>query len=232
MAVLNKPRIEAYVGASGSGKGVSIEARLRELKPARLLIWDPRNEYQAHAHQVRSAAEFVRRLRAAGDGPIKLRLMPEVPGSMDHKRAASYLHEVFGIFCGAAFASGNLVLLAEELSDVTTASYAPPAWRQCITQGRHQGLHVIGATQRPALIDKTFLGNATRIRCFTLRYQNDRQAMAQVLDVPLDDITKLQTVETDTGVMQRVSIGYLERDFREQWTKRDTIVMTRKARAT
>lgn len=200
MPVTEKPRIEAYIGASGSGKGVSIERRLGELKPRRLLIWDPRSEYQKHARAV-SLRAAVQAVAAAGDGPFALRVIHD--GQTPPAGA-------FGVVCKLAFRAGRVLLLAEELSDVTTATHAPAAWRQCITQGRHQGLHIIGAAQRPALIDKTFLGNCTYIRCFTLRYEADRRTMAQALDVDQAQVNALQTTE-EPG---RVVIRYIERDFR------------------
>lgn len=201
MSVTNKPRIEAYIGGSGSGKGVSINRRLAELKPPRLLIWDPRNEYGKHATAVRKLAPLVQAVKKAGAGSFKLRFVagPELD-----------LAEAFGMVCRLAFATGNCLFLAEELSDVTTAGRAPPAWRQVITQGRHQGLHVLGAAQRPALIDKTFLGNSTFIRCFTLRYAEDRKAMAAALDVRREQVDALQTIEDE----RKTTINFLERHFR------------------
>lgn len=216
MSVLNKPKIEAYIGASGSGKGVSINRRLKELKPPRLLIWDPRNEYADHAKPVDKLAALVQLIRAAKGGAFKARF---VPGG------AASLADSFGLLCDVAFASGDLVLLAEELSDTTTASHAPASWRRVITQGRHQGLHVIGAAQRPALIDKTFLGNATYIRCFTLRYRDDRLAMSRALDVPETDVTALQTVENQ--VSGKTEIEFIERDFRAGLLQKGRIVLRR-----
>lgn len=201
MSVTNKPRIEAYIGASGSGKGVSINRRLAELKPPRLLIWDTRDEYGKHAPGYDSLPHLVGAFKHAKGGKVRARF---VPGP------EMKLAEAFGFVCRLAFEAGNLVFLAEELSDVTTPSHAPPAWKQVNTQGRHRGLHVIGAAQRPALIDKTFLGNATFARCFTLRYANDRKAMAEALDVPLEQINALQTIESERGTV----INYLERHFR------------------
>lgn len=214
MSVLNKPKIEAYIGASGSGKGVSINRRLAALKPKRLLIWDPRDEYKKHATEYRSLPALVGAFKRAGAGSVRARY---VAGS------ALKLADAFALVCSLAFEAGDLVFLAEELSDTTTASHAPAAWRRVITQGRHRGLHVIGAAQRPALIDKTFLGNATYIRCFTLRYQDDRRAMAAALDVPLDVLAKLQTVEDERrGV---TVIAYIERDFRAQLLRSAVITL-------
>ncbi|OWQ83837.1 hypothetical protein CDN99_25565 [Roseateles aquatilis] len=200
MSVKNEPSIEAYIGATGSGKGVSLKRRLKALKGGRLLIWDPRNEYSDFAPAVDSLRALVQAFHQRA-GPVKARYVAN-----DHQPLA----EQFDFVCRLAFAAGNLVFLAEELTDVTKPSWAPPAWRKIITQGRHQGLVVLGAAQRPALIDKSFLGGCTYIRCFTLRYDDDRRAMAKALDVSQDRVDALRTIKDDRGTV----IGYLERDFR------------------
>lgn len=216
MGVLNKPKIEAYIGASGSGKGVSINARLRALKPPRLLIWDPRDEYEGHAKPYNTLSDLLKSVRGKSGAPFKARF---VPGG------GANLADSFGLLCDVAFAAGSMVFLAEELSDITTASHAPASWRRVITQGRHQGLHVIGAAQRPALIDKTFLGNATYIRCFTLRYRDDRLAMSRALDVPESDVSSLQTVEDE--VKHKTEIQFIERDFRAGLSQKGRIILRR-----
>jgi hypothetical protein len=214
-AARGEPRIEAYIGASGSGKGVSIARRLKELQPKRLIIWDPRAEYDQHAERVEALPELVRRVSKAGaDKGFRLRY---VPGP------SVKLSDAFGLVCTLAFRAGDAVFVAEELSDVTSASLAPPAWRQCVTQGRHQALHLIAAAQRPALIDKTILGNCTYIRCFTLRYREDRAAMAKAMDVDETRITELVTTHTEGTT----TIRYLERDFRAQHLRGGTIKLHR-----
>lgn len=203
MSVTNRPQIEAYIGASGSGKGVSINRRLAELAPARLLIWDPRDEYAKQAPAVRSLKALVAEFRKAGAGAIRVRY---VPGS------GLKLADAFGLVCALAFEAGELCFLAEELSDVTTPGFAPAPWRRITTQGRHRGLQVLGAAQRPSLIDKTFLGNCTRVRCFQLGYEADRRAMAKELDCADDALGLLLTDDTPSGVV----IRYLQRDRRER----------------
>lgn len=198
MAVTARPRVELYIGQIGSGKGVSITRRLAELKPQRLLIWDPRDEYANEARKV-TLAHAVK-IVSSSEG-FRLRVVN------DHQTPIA---EAFALVCKLAFRAGKLVLLAEELSDVTKPSWAPPAWKQCITQGRHQELHILGAAQRPALIDKNILGNCTYVRCFSLRYLEDRKAMAAALDVPLQAISELETTESPT----HTTINYIERDFR------------------
>jgi hypothetical protein len=200
VSVKNEPSIEAYIGATGSGKGVSIKRRLDALKPKRLLIWDPRDEYGKYAPAVTDAKALVQAWHLKS-GPVKTRYV-----AGDGKPLA----EQFDLVCRLAFAAGNLVFLAEELSDVTKPSWAPAAWRRIITQGRHQGLMVLGAAQRPALIDKSFLGGCTYIRAFNLRYDDDRRAMAKALDVVQARVDALRTLKDARGTV----IGYLERDFR------------------
>jgi hypothetical protein len=200
MAAHDRARIEAYIGASGSGKGVSIKRRLAELKPARLLVWDPRNEYADEAHPLGSLGDLVQRVRQAGPGAFRYRF---VPGANVRK-----LSDAFGLVCRLAFEAGSLVLLAEELSDVTQPSWAPPAWRQVTTQGRHHALHVIGAAQRPAMVDKAFLANCTRIRCGALGYDADRRVMAAELAAPLAVVEGLASIDTPGGV----ALQLVERD--------------------
>lgn len=191
MSVTNKPQIEAFIGASGSGKGVSINRRLDALRPARLVIWDPRDEYGRHAAPVHTLSALLQAIGKAGKaGPLRVRYVPG--GSLD-------LGKSFAIVCKAVFAAGALVFVAEELSDVTTPSWAPPAWRQISTQGRHRGLHVLGAAQRPTMIDKAFLGNCTHVRCFQLGYDSDIKAMSKELRAPESMVAGLVTEDTPGG---------------------------------
>lgn len=202
MAVQARPNLEAYVGMTGSGKGVSIDRRLGELKPQRLLVWDPRDEYGDKAARFDSLPLLVQAFKRAGPRPIRARFVHSGRGP---------LADAFGIVCELAFQAGHLLFLAEELSDVTRPSWAPDRWRRCITQGRHRGLHLIAATQRPALCDKTFLGNATRVRCFMLGYADDQVAMARELCCAPEVVQALATEEGGDG---STVIRYLERERR------------------
>jgi hypothetical protein len=201
MAVQARARAEAFIGMTGSGKGVSIARLLKQEAPARLLIWDPRDEYGDYAQRFDSLPLLVQAFRKAGPKPIKARFVP----SGRVKPA-----EAFAIVCTLAFEAGHLLFLAEELSEVTNPSWAPPPWRKCLVQGRHRGLHIVGATQRPALIDKTFLGNCTRVRCFQLGYAADEDVMAGELRCGRELTAALATEEGDGAT----TIRYLERERR------------------
>lgn len=207
----NKPRIELYIGATGSGKGVSMERRLAELKPSRVLLFDPRSQFPRSVPSTSSLAELVSIVKRAGaHGAFRVRFVPD--GKVDLKAA-------FGLVCDLAFTAGNLLFGADELSEMTTPSWAPPPWRRVVTQGRLAGLHVIVAAQRPALIDKTVLSGCTYVRCFTLRFGNDQRVMADLLGVPLRDVRELATIEGEKAT----TIAFIERDFRTNERRADTI---------
>lgn len=209
----NRPDIRAYIGATGSGKGVSIREHLDRDKPLRLLVWDPLSEYAKYARPTSSLAEVAQAAKGARFA------VSFNPGANPKEFAGK-----FAMFCRIAFAAGRLKLLVEELADVTGPSFAPLEWRRCTTQGRHRGLRIVAASQRPAQVDKQFLGGCTYIRCFTLRYPQDRAAMAGAMDVPLADINSLSTVEGERETV----ITYVEKDFRAGITQRNTIKLRAK----
>jgi hypothetical protein len=196
----NKPSLRLYCGATGSGKGVSLREYMRSIKPPRLLVWDPLGEYGDLVSGATSRLADV--AKAAGQKAFRVAYYPG-PNAAEFKQK-------FDMFCRIAFASGNLVMLVEELADVTSPSYAPLAWRQCTKKGRHAGLQIIAATQRPADIDKHFLGGCTYIRCFTQRFPADAKAMAGAMKLPFDQINALETRE-EGGV---TVLNWIEKDFR------------------
>ena len=199
----NRPDLRAYIGATGSGKGVSIREHLKATAPARFVAWDPLREYTAFGRRVTSVAEVCQALKAQRFA------IAFDPGPDPDTHAKK-----FDILCRAVFAAGNLTFLVEELNGVTRASWAPPSWRRITKQGRHQGLRLIAATQRPADCDKDFFSGLTYCRVFTLKFRQDKAVMADLLDVPYSEVAGLTTSERETGAHLVTTINYLERDWR------------------
>lgn len=207
MAATNEARIWGVMAASGSGKGLWVKDQLRRLKPARLVCWDPKDEYgEAAPLLVRTVADLRAAMLKAPKGGLRVRYRCR-PGADDKQR----MREFQGV-CAMVQAWGACVFVAEELSQVTTAGWAPPAWRDMTTGGRHENVHIIGIAQNPALIDKTFLSNCTLVHVGPLREARHRQAVARSMDVPEERLTAL------------VQFQWLERDhntreLREGWTR-------------
>jgi DNA helicase HerA-like ATPase len=193
------------VGATGSGKSLQVKAQLAKRRPKRLLIWDPQAEYGQLASSVPTIAAAVEQVRLADTrGGLSLVFVP----SPDPKLA----WRQFDLWCQLAFQAGRCTLLAEELSGVTRPGSSPPGWLRVITQGRHRALSVIGTTQRPALVDKTALDNATTVRCGRLNSAASRRYMADLLDVPADQLAQLQALEwvekdLHTGRLRRYTVA-------------------------
>jgi hypothetical protein len=177
----NNASIMAVLGSSGSGKSTFIKRTLSRGHP-RLLIWDPMGEYEGAV--IAGTADLLAGLKAK-----KFRLVFR-PSPDPAKRVSQ-----FDFVCRAALAAGHLTLVVEELRFVTTPSRAPLGWAQVCLTGRHRGLKVYGASQRPASIDKDFLGNCTAVRTGRLAYPEDAKAVCKVMGVPPGEIEKLKPLE-------------------------------------
>jgi len=200
-------RIIAVMAASGSGKGVWIKNMLRAENPQRLVIWDFKNEYQEFTGERPKApckntlGDVRRAMTKAGDGPLRIRYAPRIAYSQASGKpvdAAKEMRSQFEALCALVQAWENCWFLAEELSNVTMPSWAPPAWRMMTTGGRHEGITIIGVSQNPAQIDKQFLSNCTLIHVGQLHEHAHRQAVEKSMDVlpgELSDLVQFQWVE-------------------------------------
>lgn len=206
MAATNEAAIWGVMAASGSGKGVWVKSELRRLKPRRLVIWDYKDEYGEFGGPLFRSIEPVRlAMIKAGRGPLVVRYKPK-PGT-DNKQTM----REFEALCRLVQAWGSCVFVAEELSNVTTPGWAPAAWREMTTGGRHEAVHIIGIAQNPALIDKTFLSNCTLIHVGPLREHRHRQAVARSMDVPIEKVTALVQ-------FQWIERNHNTRELREGWS--------------
>jgi hypothetical protein len=176
----------AVLAMSEMGKGVWFKQWLRKQRPPRLLIWDRNDEYGAHARQCMSLEEMATASRASR---FALRY---VPVSAEKKP----LVREFEGFCMLAMKRPGSTVAVEELADVTTATHAPPAWGELNRRGRHHcGLHIIGFSQAPAWIDKSFLANATFLHVGYLGFEAHRKAAAAEMNIRPDEIDALVQFE-------------------------------------
>jgi hypothetical protein len=196
----NQARIWAVIGASGSGKSAFVKTALLKPKASRdrLIVWDYMREYGGlTAHQVTDIPSLVELVKA------KRFAVAFQPSFDARQRAREFDH-----FCRIGYALGDCTMVVEELAFVTMPSFAPPAWSMVTCTGRHKGLTVIGCSQRPAQIDKNFLGNCSTVHCGRLNDANDVRVMARCLGVEegeLRQLAPLAWVERDmaTGGIRR-----------------------------
>jgi len=200
MAVQSQAVIVAVMGASGSGKSAYIKQQIRRGKPKRLIVFDPMGEYFDLAAPVSTIQAVA---SAAKHKAFSLSFKPD----------SGHAVEQFDLLCRIAYAAGECWLVAEELSIVTRPGSAPPGWADCSMRGRHKGMTVIGASQRPASIDKNFFSNATMIRTGRLNFATDIKTLANVLHVDNAEISLLKPLEfiqrdTQTGEIQRGKLHF------------------------
>ena len=178
-----KPEIVAVFGARGTGKTAWAVRHPAYTKARRLAVWDLMRE-AAHAHleHFDQLGAFIRALRAKS---FRIAFRP----SADPARRAAQ----FDAWCEALLLAGNLTAHVEELAFVTSAHKAPPQWRRMILLGRHEQhrLTIIGTSQRPAQVDKEFVGNADTLHCGRLVAAGDAKAAASVLGVRADELQQL-----------------------------------------
>lgn len=191
----NSAKIVAVVGASGTGKSSYVKGDLLR-KYSRLLIWSPLEETDQYAAfcggvVVRKITDLVAQVQAGKKAIVF------VPSGDDRTVKVQ-----FDRFCKIAWEMPGATVLVEELSQVTMPSWAPPAWKKLSTAGRHQGLTLIGIAQRPAMMDKSFLGNCTEIRCYRVNYDADARVMA--------DSLRLQTIYDPGAQGQAVAVKPLD----------------------
>jgi hypothetical protein len=181
----NEAEVIAVIGATGSGKGVYIKNYALKKNEKRLMIWDYMQEYSGFVDLTTQRLSDA--IRGINQKAFKVAFQP----SYDDKIRAKQ----FDTFCNAAVEAGDVRLVIEELAFVTSPTRSPSGWKKATGIGRHKGLRIIGASQRPAQIDKDFWSNCTEIHCGFLNYERDQIVMAQALGVPVSDIQGLKPLE-------------------------------------
>jgi hypothetical protein len=179
----------AAFGARGTGKTAWVLQQIQAARPKRLLVWDFKHDPPLDA--LGPGIVSLVQVRALAQRPkFSARFL------VDHSRD---VHAQFDLFCRIAWDAGDLLMFVDELPEVTKANKAPPAWRRCVNvgrlyrdaQGQERSLSIIGAGQRPAECDKSFVSNCDVIHTGRLTYQDDAKAMAALIGCDAAQLTRL-----------------------------------------
>jgi len=187
MAAADSGQSWAVLAMSEMGKGVWLKQRLAATKPQALLIWDTNDEYSAFAQAAPTLLDVLKATH--GRQAFAVRYVSKAKTDLLMRRE-------FETFCTLAYGAAGATIVVEELADVTSPSYAPPAWRKLNTRGRHhQGLTLYWCSQSPAFIDKASMGNASHLHVGYLGEPRHRQAAAAHMGCTPEDIDALQQFE-------------------------------------
>ncbi len=191
--------IHAVLGSSGGGKTTHAKGRIQKRKRRRSMIWSPKEAKDNYAGWypgsivTSSTAEVLEIVKAAGKrGEFHVVFKPTLNRKQDEAQ--------FDVFCRIALAAENLLFLGDELHTVTRGSWSPDGWAKLVMMGRASAVEIWGLSQRPASIDKNFLGNCSTVHTRRLSYPEDAKAVAKSLGVSPAEVSAL------TGYM------WLERD--------------------
>ena len=179
----------AVFGGRGTGKTAWIKQRIKREKPPRLIIWDFKND-----PSLEDVGQAVQGLPSLFSAMKKDRF--QLRYQVDHK---ADIQNQFEFFCRAAFEAGNLLMFVDELPEVTKANKAPPAWRRCVNVGRdyrdakgnRKWLAIIGAGQRAAECDKSFISNSDIIHTGRANNLDDARELAKTIGCKAQDIVSL-----------------------------------------
>ena len=199
-------RIYAFLGSSGCGKTTAMGKMLNKPRRKRTLVWSPKEAIDNYAAKwpgsvvVRSSVDVLMALKAAGKGEVHIVFVPPIERKSREK--------LFDMTCQIAIKARNLTFIAEELHTVTRANWAPDGWTELVSMGRGYGIEIFGCSQRPASMDKDFMGNCSLVRTGRLSYPEDGKTVAKSLGVPVDIVAKLngfQYVQRDMNTGQITS---------------------------
>lgn len=182
----DKALVIGAFGARGTGKTAWVKQQLRQAAPPRLLVWDFKHD--ASLSDVGTAfTDWRLFVKAAARPKFSARWM------VNHQADP---HEQFEGFCRVAWAAGCCVMFVDELAEVTKANKAPPAWRRCVNVGRSYAggdkwLSIIGASQRPTEVDKSFLSNCDVIHTGRLSWADDAKLFSRMWGIDPAEIANL-----------------------------------------
>ena len=185
-----KASIVAIMGSTGSGKTTKMQQLFTQGRAPRTFAWSPKEYADKYAALfpgsvvVRSAAEFLAICREAGErGSFHVVFEP----TLNRKRDTAQ----FNACCLVALKFGRMRFLADELHTVTMASGGSDGWSKLVMMGRSMDIKIIAGSQRPASIDKDFLGNCSHVISGRLAYEDDAKAVAKALNVRPDEVMAL-----------------------------------------
>jgi hypothetical protein len=176
----------AAFGARGTGKTAWVCQVIDKAKPKRLMVWD----YKSDDSLVGVGKPYTewKDFATACQAP---RFAARYLVSNDHKLAPQ-----FEAFCALAWRMGNVLIFVDELSEVTQANRAPPTWKKVVNVGRSydngtKSIAIIGASQRPAEVDKSFLANCDIVHTGRLGDVNDAKRFAMSWGIHASELVNL-----------------------------------------
>lgn len=175
------------IGRSGCGK--STLGRSFADMYSRLIIFDTVNEYETRENDIiiRNIDDLQRFINHIDQNNI-LRFKAYVKFSIETESKELIFDHMMRIL----YYWGNTMVVVEEIHEYCTPHQIGKFFKHCMTSGRHKGLGFIFTTQRPALINKTVMSQATHIFVGNLIDKNDAKSVANFIGKDSKDLADLE----------------------------------------
>lgn len=170
-----------YVGARGQGKSTLAKAQIKTYK--RVIAYDPMGEYARLPLYIRceTLTEVKNALKKRWKGNFKIAYIPKAPYEHDMHALAVMLMHVQKPYYNEKD-DKQILLVVEEMNLSFPNTKLPPSLygQSMLTlQGRHYGINIMGITQRPAEVSKTYRGNCEDTFVFFLSEPDDIKEVAR-----------------------------------------------------
>lgn len=176
--------VRAFYGGLETGKSHEMKRQLAQLRPPRLIVFDPNGEYESFGAPFDRLPAVVAR-SAASSWSIVFRPNDDL----------DIARRQFNALCGLVFARGHCWFVIDELADVSNPRTPPRAWVKLLRKLRHRYVKIMAASQRPADVDPHIFSFATVIRTGRLNREEDVQRLANALMLRPADLIGLQGYE-------------------------------------
>lgn len=182
-----------FIGCSGSGKTTLAEYILRffpyvvVLDTKGFINWPGYKLYRA-----RKVSTFLKTGTRDNDAKVFRQLVNAPENKIIFRPSAKWLRDDAQIeqFFQWIYWRENCVLYVDEASSVTSSTYIPESFFDCIVRGREKGIQVFTSTQRPSGIKPELLTETEHIYCFRLRRESDKERVRKDCGIEPDLITQ------------------------------------------
>lgn len=194
--MINKDaKCSLFIGARGQGKSTLAKSLIKPHK--RIVVFDPMGEYARLPLYIRceTLTEVAAALKKRWRGGFKIAYIPKPPYEQNmHDLALLLMHVQKPYYNNMD--DRQILLVAEEMNLSFPNRRLPPALygQDMLTlQGRHYGINIMGITQRPAEVNKTYRGNCEDTYVFFLSEPDDIVEAARKFGAGVAERRKFET---------------------------------------
>lgn len=186
MKFIQKDKI-LVMGRSGSGKS-TLGQSIADIFP-RLIIFDTVNEYEVSQTDtvIRNLDDLERFIHHVENQELH-RYKAYVKFSIETPDVELIFDQMMRIL----YYWGNAMIVVEEVHHYCSPHQIGKNFAYCMTSGRHRNLGFIFTTQRPALINKTIMSQATHIFVGNLIDKNDAKTVSNFIGKESKDLADLE----------------------------------------